>query len=68
MLEKRHRSVLCPDYITKVKRWSAHEIDDLGNVVLAPDEHGKIYEAMDADQKKATSEFWRVMHAVVQSL
>lgn len=58
----------CPDYITQVKRWSVVEVDSEGELVIKKDKNGKIYEAIDADQGKATREFWRVLTSAANSL
>ncbi len=59
--------IMRPDYITKVKRFSATGIDTAGNPVLAADENGPIYKAVDADQQIATAEFWRAMKKTASS-
>lgn len=60
--------IIRPDYITKIKRWSVEGIDMKGNLELIEDSSGKIYEALDADQKIATEEFWRAMNLLAASI
>jgi inosine-uridine nucleoside N-ribohydrolase len=60
--------LMCPDYITHIRRWSVVDINDEGNLILKQDDNGKIYEALDANQNKATFEFWRAMTSTVNSL
>jgi hypothetical protein len=57
-----------PDYITAVRRWKPIGIHPNGDVRLVQDDHGPVIEAVDADQRVATEEFWRTMHALRQSL
>jgi inosine-uridine nucleoside N-ribohydrolase len=57
-----------PSYITDITRWRAEGVDEDGNLILTEDSDGPIYQAQDADQAVATSEFWRVMHKVASTL
>lgn len=61
-------ALMQPGYITQVRRWRPHGIAANGDARLVPDENGPVIEALDADQTVATSEFWRVMHALRDSL
>lgn len=61
-------ALMRPDYITKVRRWRPDGILANGDAKLVPDENGPVYEAVDADQAIATSEFWRAMTLLAASL
>jgi len=53
-------ALFCPDYVTDFKRFRVDCLDDQGLPVVIPDENGTIYEVIDGDQDKATTEIWRV--------
>jgi hypothetical protein len=61
-------ALMRPDYITKVQRWRAIGIHPNGDAKLVRDDNGPIYEAVDADQRIATTEFWRAMKSAAASL
>ena len=50
-----------PEYVTQWKKLQCLEINEKGYPVLEENELGKIWQAGDASQEMATSEFWRVM-------
>ncbi len=61
-------ALMRPEYITAVRRWKPVGIHTNGDVRLVQDDHGPVIEAVDADQRVATEEFWGAMHALRQSL
>lgn len=61
-------ALLRPDFITEVRRWRPDGVLPNGDAKLVPDEAGPVIEAVDADQRIATAEFWRAMHALRDSL
>jgi len=57
-----------PDYITSVRRWTVKGLDEAGNLIVEEDSKGKVFEALNANQKIATEEFWRAMLSLNNSL
>lgn len=60
-------ALMRPDYVTKAQRWRAVGIHPNGDAKLVCDDNGPIYEAVGADQRIATTEFWRCMKAAAAS-
>jgi hypothetical protein len=57
-----------PGYVTNWERLTFTGIDKNGYPVLGKKDNGKIWRAVDADQKIATNEFWRVMYDLQKQL
>lgn len=59
--------LLAPDYITAVRRWRPDGVKSNGEPRLVADPTGPIFEAVDANQTRATREFWRAVGKAAES-